>query len=171
MDKNNVIHNDMENDMENDMDNDNIVNKNILVIEKTWHVYLLISEDNVHTYVGASNKPERRLRCHNGELAGGARITMRNRPWRHICIIGKMDKKSALQLEWRLKKKLNRRGKLKGFSGVRNKVQNVYDVLQLQKWTLNARPAHEIPLIIEWHEHEYMSTNIKLPCYIAQTVV
>ena len=51
-----------------------------------WCVYLLIAKDNRRTYIGASNDPERRLRCHNGELSGGAKSTRDNRPWRHVCI-------------------------------------------------------------------------------------
>jgi len=137
--------------------------------QPTWYVYLLISVNNKCTYIGASNNPERRLRCHNGELVGGAKITKRNRPWRHVCVIGKMDKISALQLEWRLKRRpLKGTNKLKGFSGVQNKINNIYDVLNLEKWTSKAVAACNIPLEIDWSHPDFMQDNNKLPIYVRQ---
>ena len=54
------------------------------------------------TYIGYSPSPARRLRQHNGELAGGAlkEPSKRGRPWRLQAIIrGFARKESALQFE------------------------------------------------------------------------
>ena len=67
-------------------------------------VYLLRTNDGRRTYVGATKlaKLDRRLRQHNGELAGGARAT---RPfqgeWLRVCHVqGFDDWPGALQFEW-----------------------------------------------------------------------
>jgi len=56
-----------------------------------------------HSYVGCTNNPARRLRQHNGEIAGGARYT-RGKASRFAAILtGLPDHTSALQLEWAIK--------------------------------------------------------------------
>jgi structure-specific endonuclease subunit SLX1 len=56
-----------------------------------------------HSYVGCTNNPARRLRQHNGEIAGGARYT-RGKASRFAAILtGLPDKTSALQMEWAIK--------------------------------------------------------------------
>lgn len=45
-------------------------------------VYVLLSVDEQRTYVGITTDVDRRLRQHNGELAGGAKSTRARRPWR-----------------------------------------------------------------------------------------
>jgi predicted GIY-YIG superfamily endonuclease len=68
-----------------------------------WHVYLISTADNKHTYIGATNNPNRRLKQHNGESSGGARSTA-GRSWRRIALVsGFNDKIEALQFEWRWK--------------------------------------------------------------------
>jgi len=55
------------------------------------------------TYVGFTTDPLHRLRQHNGDIVGGARRTLRHRPWEFVAVIsGFPDKISALQLEWAL---------------------------------------------------------------------
>ena len=55
------------------------------------------------TYVGATVNPDRRLRQHNGELAGGARATA-GRVWtRRFLVDGFADERAALRFEWRWK--------------------------------------------------------------------
>jgi structure-specific endonuclease subunit SLX1 len=70
-------------------------------------VYLLISTNGL-TYVGATKNVDKRLRQHNGELAGGAWATtskvVKGETWSRVCYIsGFPDWKSALQFEWRWK--------------------------------------------------------------------
>ncbi len=53
-----------------------------------WYVYLLRCRDGSF-YTGVARDLERRLRQHNGELAGGARYTRGRRPvelvWSEAC--------------------------------------------------------------------------------------
>jgi len=70
-------------------------------------VYLLIST-NGSTYVGATKNVDKRLRQHNGELAGGAWATTskvsKGEIWTRACYIsGFPDWSAALQFEWRWK--------------------------------------------------------------------
>ena len=97
-------------------------------------VYLLVSCDNKKTYIGASNNPVRRLRCHNGELVGGAKRTCVGRPWRHVCIVNGFDKISALQFEWKVKRKKNKKGKYKPLSGVNRRINNFKELVKSDGW-------------------------------------
>ncbi len=66
-----------------------------------WYTYLLVSEVNGRTYVGVTTDLERRLRQHNGELAGGARATRAHRPWRLEGHAGPHADRAAAQREER----------------------------------------------------------------------
>lgn len=99
-----------------------------------WNVYLLKSEVSNRTYIGATNNPKRRIRCHNGEICGGAKYTQTNRPWKYVCIISNLDKIPALQLEWRLKRGYNKKGKLKPISGLKKRIDNIKSLLQDEKY-------------------------------------
>ena len=69
-----------------------------------WKCYLLATRSGSEkTYVGVTPDLDRRLRQHNGELAGGARATT-GRIWERICHVrGFPDHRAALQFEWRWK--------------------------------------------------------------------
>lgn len=67
-------------------------------------VYLLRSQPTGRTYVGCSVHLPRRLRQHNGGLAGGAAQTATGRPWALVCTVeGFSDRRDALRFEfaWR----------------------------------------------------------------------
>jgi predicted GIY-YIG superfamily endonuclease len=68
-----------------------------------WWVYILKSETTGATYTGVTTDFQRRLRQHNGELAGGARSTRRGRPWVGIHLEGPMGKSDSLRRELRIK--------------------------------------------------------------------
>lgn len=55
-----------------------------------WHVYLLACSDGSY-YTGVTVNLERRLRQHNGELAGGARYTRGRRP---VCLAWSQEAES-----------------------------------------------------------------------------
>jgi predicted GIY-YIG superfamily endonuclease len=72
-----------------------------------FYVYLLLSTQST-TYVGATVNLERRLRQHNKELKGGAKLTGRlvNRGgrWQRVCYVsGFPTWQCALQFEWKWK--------------------------------------------------------------------
>lgn len=69
--------------------------------------YLLTCNRQRRTYIGMTNNFTRRIRQHNGELAGGARATSNpyNRPWTLAATVHNFrDKIHAMQFEWRWKK-------------------------------------------------------------------
>lgn len=69
-------------------------------------LYCLTNGDGSNTYVGVTNDMTRRLRQHNGTLAGGARYTRRGTAWRLLFrVTGLPDRRAAIQLEWRLHRK------------------------------------------------------------------
>ena len=91
---------------------------NPAALQCSWVVYLLLSHCAKRTYVGATTDAARRLRQHNGLLAGGARATRALPPplaavgsteppppkWSLACVVdGFSDKREALRFEWRWK--------------------------------------------------------------------
>jgi len=75
-------------------------------IQKNPVVYCLSTvSEPIQTYIGATLNPDRRLRQHNGILAGGAKATGR-RPgdWYRVCRVTKFTSfRSALSFEWHWK--------------------------------------------------------------------
>ena len=69
-----------------------------------WFVYVLVSRAG-RTYVGIATDVRRRLRQHNGELAGGARATRPGRPWTVAQVAGPVpDRGRAQSIEARVKR-------------------------------------------------------------------
>lgn len=65
--------------------------------------YMLQSRVADQTYVGYTIDFNHRIRQHNGEIVGGAKKTMKYRPWAPICKIkGFYEGSSALRFEYRL---------------------------------------------------------------------
>lgn len=77
---------------------------------QVWYLYCLLCADN-SLYTGISTDLKRRLRQHNGELAGGAKYTHGRRPVRLLAWQGFEDRGASLQAELRFKK-LSRKQKL-----------------------------------------------------------
>ena len=69
-------------------------------------IYVLINTLHRKTYIGITNKPERRIRQHNGELVGGAKYTTSNKgdgQWIFYGFIKNVNKSTALSLEKKIK--------------------------------------------------------------------
>ncbi len=115
----------------------------------SFYCYLLCTTSGSHTYVGATTDPDRRLKQHNGQKAGGARATgiqvARGAVWRRVCVIeGIPEWRSALQLEWRWKQ-LSRQER----KGVKNPIHRrllaLHRLLRLEKPTETAIPYDAYP--------------------------
>jgi putative endonuclease len=50
-----------------------------------WTVYMLVNDDG-HTYVGITTDVTRRVRQHNGAVAGGARCTRGRGTWQVVYV-------------------------------------------------------------------------------------
>lgn len=69
-----------------------------------WCVYVLANPAG-RTYVGVTTDVARRLRQHNGELAGGARFTRGRGPWRLVHLEDRLAGRAAAQSrEYHLKR-------------------------------------------------------------------
>ena len=134
-----------------------------------WNCYMLISNDNKRTYIGSTVNIKRRLRQHNGEIVGGAKATRTGRPWSLICYISGFDKTHSLCCEWRLKhRKAKNSNKLICFSGVKNKIDNLYNVLNLEKFTNKCDLSNNLCLQLHWLKEEYKQEELALPKYISE---
>jgi len=66
-----------------------------------WWVYLLQSTRLRRSYIGIAINVDRRLRQHNGDLAGGARSTRSGRPWTVARRLGPFpDRSTASRVEY-----------------------------------------------------------------------
>lgn len=73
--------------------------------EHPWVLYLLRSTCEQWTYIGITMNLDRRLKQHNGDLAGGAKATRRGRPWGVHRVIGRFaDRSEAQSAEAQFKK-------------------------------------------------------------------
>jgi len=108
---------------------------------KPSFVYLLLSTDNC-TYVGATVDLNHRLRQHNKEIKGGAKITSakveKGETWKRVIHIeGFPDWKAALQFEWRWKQ-LSRKVKRTNIKPIEKRLIALKQLLTLEKPTSNA---------------------------------
>lgn len=123
------------------------------------YCYLLATENNSNTYVGATVDLDRRLRQHNHELVGGAHATgiqiARGHTWNRVCYVeGIPDWRSALQIEWRWKQLGRTR-----FKNIRHPVQRrlyaLRELLAMDRPTTAAIPYCDYaggPPQIHWEE-------------------
>lgn len=68
-------------------------------------VYIItpVNGNNLKTYIGYTNNPEKRIRMHNREIVGGAKRTGNFGPWKYVVIItGFPSRQEALRFEWAL---------------------------------------------------------------------
>jgi predicted GIY-YIG superfamily endonuclease len=109
-----------------------------------WCVYILATEDDRTTYVGATVNPDRRLRQHNKEICGGAKATsarvLAGHKWRRLCrVTGFPDNHAALSFEWRLKS-LTRRSTMAALGPIERRLRCLADLLAMDRPTTTAAP-------------------------------
>jgi len=98
-----------------------------------WVCYFLTNKTMGRTYIGITKETtiDRRLRQHNGEIAGGAKYT-RGDIWNRLCYIsGFPNKQSVLQFEWSWKyisKKLRE-------NVLDNRLKALFILANKDKWT------------------------------------
>ncbi|MEF3695540.1 GIY-YIG nuclease family protein [Desulfolutivibrio sp.] len=68
-----------------------------------WFVYLLECSDGT-LYCGITRDIARRLKEHNGMLAGGARYTRSRRPVELAASVAVSNRAEAAKIEWRVKR-------------------------------------------------------------------
>lgn len=112
--------------------------------KRPWYVYILATEDDTATYVGATVDPDRRLRQHNKEIVGGARATgarvATGHTWRRLCRVqGFPDNHAALSFEWRLKS-LTRRRDVAHLGPIERRLKCLQEILALDRPTTVAVP-------------------------------
>ena len=119
--------------------------------EEPWLFYIIHNKGC--TYAGVSPDPVKRLRKHNGELAGGAKYTLRKgKGWEHVCLIsGFHTKQQALQFEWASKHIPPR-----NVGGLEQRVKKLYILLNKSQWTSKSIEANKVNLKVEW--------KINVPC-------
>jgi len=97
--------------------------------------YVLINDRDHKTYNGYTNRPERRLRQHNGELKGGAKYTTcrrkrdgeRPRAWEFLALVEseQFTHKRALSLEWHIKYPTCRRPRPREYNGANGRLASL----------------------------------------------
>ena len=115
----------------------------------SYYCYMLYTNDNLKTYVGATIDPERRLRQHNKEISGGARATgisvQQGLTWQRACYItGIPEWRSALQIEWRWKQ-IGRTQYKHIRNPIHRRLYSLKKLLSLDKPTEKAIPYEAYP--------------------------
>ena len=110
------------------------------------YVYLLECADGC-TYIGATVDLNKRLRQHNQEIKGGAKLTSnkvnKGYQWsRAMYVSGFPDWKAALQFEWRWKQ-LSRTRRINNVKPLENRIHALIHLLSLERPTSAAIPYTE----------------------------
>ena len=123
------------------------------VMRGPWLVYIIQSTTSTRTYVGCTNNFARRIRQHNGDLAGGAKYTAGNL-WAPVVLVEGFsdDQRHALQFEWALKHR-KRRGTGNG-SGVERRIRSLHQLLGQERVTSKAPPLIDVDICLTWHSAE-----------------
>ena len=132
--------------------------------DEKWSFYIIVHTCGA-TYAGVSPDPVKRLRKHNGEIAGGAKYTLskENGGWQHVCLVhGFQSKIQALQFEWASKHVPPRNA-----GGLQNRIKKLYILFNKSHWTSKSPEASFIPLCIEWKMAVPGIDDRSVPAYIS----
>jgi predicted GIY-YIG superfamily endonuclease len=124
-----------------------------------WACYLLVTVDGSKqkTYVGVTPDLDRRLRQHNGQMAGGA-VATAGRRWERVGHVrGFPDSRAALQFEWRWKQ-ISRRLFSGGGTPLERRLRALQELLALDRPTTAAVPyaTYPSPLEVVWESAQQM---------------
>jgi predicted GIY-YIG superfamily endonuclease len=105
-----------------------------------YYCYILKNTHEPHikrTYNGITNNMKRRLRQHNQEIKGGAKYTKSfgNKTWEIIAMIGKLDKITALQLEWRIKKPTGQKRRPSKYNSAEGRIKSLLEIMKMDNFT------------------------------------
>lgn len=118
----------------------------------SYILYMLVSECGRRSYVGITKQLDKRLKRHNGQLAGGARAT-RGRNW-HLgfVVCGIETDRVARQLEYYMHHTRQPNG-----TPIARRAR--------QFCALLARPdiIHDTNLCIQWHAEQDLATQLEWP--------
>lgn len=100
-----------------------------------WYCYIIKNDNNL-TYNGYTTNLFRRLRQHNGLIAGGAKATANKGPWSYYCILTGFDsQREALSCEWKIKHPTGKKTRPKKYCGIQGRILSLNQVLSLDTWT------------------------------------
>eukprot|EP00128_Syssomonas_multiformis_P002452 Colp12_sorted_trinity150504_noHs@2393 len=114
----------------------------------------------LHTYIGYTVDPNKRIRQHNGELTMGAKQTSKKRPWEIVLVVhGFPDEKTALRFEWAWQHPHESRHlkHLYATSAYGLKDTRLGPRVKLVFQMLNTSPWRKHPLTLQWVNRDYMS--------------
>lgn len=106
-----------------------------------WFCYILRNTQPTYprsTYNGSTNNPKRRIRQHNCEITGGAKVTTQKKGgWEYCAILsGFPDKINCLSCEWRMKCPSGKPGKRAAkYNSPAGRVASLNEILPLEYWT------------------------------------
>ena len=133
-----------------------------------YYVYILQDCDSNRTYVGFTVDINRRLKQHNGLLAGGAKYTRTSKKWIIAAYLtGFPDNISALQCEWRLKNPFG--PKKRGKSGIIGRLNALKYILDLDKFTSKSTIlTKDIELSLHLNDNYINDFSFSIPVYPIQ---
>ena len=102
-----------------------------------FYNYILHNTLNNTTYNGYTNDIDKRLRQHNGELAGGARSTRKHQGhWKYLAIVSseQFDKSTAMSFEWWVRYPTGKKPRPKEYTGPKGRLEGLRKVLDMPKW-------------------------------------
>ena len=133
-------------------------------MNELYYCYMIHTNDQSYTYIGATTNPFRRLQQHNQKLSGGAKATsiqhQKGRTWLLGCYLSNIPEwRSTLQLEWRWKQ-ISRTQYKHIKNPIHRRLYSLKRLLSLEKPTANSVPYDAYPSgppIIVWENKDFQS--------------
>lgn len=146
-------------------------------MNKKLYCYILRNTHEPHkkiTYNGFTNNIKRRIRQHNQEIKGGAKLTHKygNKTWLVYAVItGFPNYQNALKCEWRIKKPDNKRRSGRKYRTPTGRIKGLNEVLKLDYWTRNSVLNNRDMNITVWIENGFAHLLTNLPSNINIIIV